>query len=312
MPATTSRARRPPRSRPGSGRAAPSSDSVGLSPVVPATTRPSEPFSTRWRASSLERVEVDRAVVVNGVTIAVSTRPSTYRRILRAVARFVLVHGAWHGGWCFEPAAARARAARPRGRGAGSAVRATSASTAARLRRADRAAAGRRRRRALARRADDPAGRGARTGLPRRAAAGRDVARCARETASAGSSATSSAGRTGRIADTAAAKMYPDCTRATSRLGLRAAAPTGAGRPRCRARSDAATSWSRPCATPRSIADWQLSRRRRARRAGVELDAGHSPFFTQPGRAGRPARVARLTAHVSARGASSRLGRVRE
>ena len=39
---------------------------------------------------------------MNGVTIAVSTRPSTYGRILRSVARFVLVHGAWHGGWCFE------------------------------------------------------------------------------------------------------------------------------------------------------------------------------------------------------------------
>ena len=36
------------------------------------------------------------------MTIAVRTRPSTSGRILRVVARFVLVHGAWHGGWCFE------------------------------------------------------------------------------------------------------------------------------------------------------------------------------------------------------------------
>ncbi len=37
--------------------------SVGDSPVVPATTRPSEPFSTRWTARCWKASEVDRAVL---------------------------------------------------------------------------------------------------------------------------------------------------------------------------------------------------------------------------------------------------------
>ena len=75
-------ARRPPRARRGRGRAARASVSVGLSPVVPATTTPSEPLSTRWRASALERLEVDRAVLAKrrhdrGQDVAEHLRDST-------------------------------------------------------------------------------------------------------------------------------------------------------------------------------------------------------------------------------------------
>ena len=41
-----------------------SSESVGDSPVVPATTRPCEPFSTRWRRQGAGRLEVERAVLL--------------------------------------------------------------------------------------------------------------------------------------------------------------------------------------------------------------------------------------------------------
>ena len=50
--------------------------SVGLSPVVPATTIPSEPLSTRWRASRWNASKSTAPSSPNGVTIAVSTLPS--------------------------------------------------------------------------------------------------------------------------------------------------------------------------------------------------------------------------------------------
>src|SRR5579862_8781177 len=51
--------------------------SVGLSPVVPATTIPSEPLSTRCTASRWNASKSTAPSVPNGVTIAVRTLPST-------------------------------------------------------------------------------------------------------------------------------------------------------------------------------------------------------------------------------------------
>ncbi len=53
--------------------------SVGLSPVVPATTTPSEPLSTRCRASAWNASKSTAPFSLNGVTIAVRTFPSTTR-----------------------------------------------------------------------------------------------------------------------------------------------------------------------------------------------------------------------------------------
>src|SRR5436189_669639 len=50
--------------------------SVGDSPVVPQTTSPSEPFSTRNVASSRNRSKSTAPSTRNGVTIAVITEPS--------------------------------------------------------------------------------------------------------------------------------------------------------------------------------------------------------------------------------------------
>src|SRR5215207_4707828 len=50
-----------------------SSDRVGASPVVPATTSPCEPFSTRWRASRRAAPRSSAPSASNGVTIAVIT-----------------------------------------------------------------------------------------------------------------------------------------------------------------------------------------------------------------------------------------------
>ena len=49
---------------------------VGPSPVVPLTTSPSLPRSTRWVASSSARARSSRPSASKGVTIAVSTRPN--------------------------------------------------------------------------------------------------------------------------------------------------------------------------------------------------------------------------------------------
>ena len=68
-----------------------SSESVGDSPVVPATTMPSEPFSTRWWASSAKRWKSTEPSSRNGVTIAVRTAPSIVSDDTSAVDRFVLV-----------------------------------------------------------------------------------------------------------------------------------------------------------------------------------------------------------------------------
>ena len=88
------------------------SERVGLSPVVPETTMPSEPCSTRCRASAWNASKSIDPSSWNGVTIAVRTLPSIRRLyvpprsgILTAMARFVLVHGAWHGAWCWREVA---------------------------------------------------------------------------------------------------------------------------------------------------------------------------------------------------------------
>ena len=49
---------------------------VGDSPVVPLTTRPSLPASTRWVASRGDSVESTAPSAVKGVTIAVSMWPN--------------------------------------------------------------------------------------------------------------------------------------------------------------------------------------------------------------------------------------------
>jgi hypothetical protein len=52
-----------------------SSVSVAASPVVPATTRPCEPFSSRWRAIATDASSFTLPSAENGVIMAVS-RPS--------------------------------------------------------------------------------------------------------------------------------------------------------------------------------------------------------------------------------------------
>ena len=48
----------------------------GASPVVPVTTRPSEPFSTRWPQSDRNASRSSEPSARNGVTTAVRTSPS--------------------------------------------------------------------------------------------------------------------------------------------------------------------------------------------------------------------------------------------
>src|SRR5205823_6962471 len=62
-----------------------SSQSVGLSPVVPATTTPSEPWSTRWVASSRNLSTLTEPSASNGVRIAVRTSPSTCRMLRQLI-----------------------------------------------------------------------------------------------------------------------------------------------------------------------------------------------------------------------------------
>ena len=52
-----------------------SSVSTGPSPVVPASTSPSLPWAASQRARRHRGVEVERALVVEGVTMAVTTAP---------------------------------------------------------------------------------------------------------------------------------------------------------------------------------------------------------------------------------------------
>src|SRR3954447_15120893 len=59
-----------------------SSLSVGASPVVPVTTSPSEPLSTRYRASARNASRSREPSDLNGVTIAVRTSPSKPRSML--------------------------------------------------------------------------------------------------------------------------------------------------------------------------------------------------------------------------------------
>ncbi len=56
------------------------SESVGDSPVVPETTSPSEPWSTRYAASSRNFSTFTDPSGWNGVTIAVRTSPSIESR----------------------------------------------------------------------------------------------------------------------------------------------------------------------------------------------------------------------------------------
>src|SRR5437016_1054476 len=61
--------------------------SVGASPVVPHTTTPSEPLSTRYVARSRNRSTSTEPSALNGVTIAVITEPSIRSPILRGKKR---------------------------------------------------------------------------------------------------------------------------------------------------------------------------------------------------------------------------------
>ena len=51
---------------------------------------------------ALERVEVDRLVLAERRDDRREDVPEHRMEDTRAMARFVLVHGAWHGGWCFR------------------------------------------------------------------------------------------------------------------------------------------------------------------------------------------------------------------
>ena len=182
------------------------------------------------------------------------------------MARFVLVHGAWHGAWCFAEVVDGARASAATTLDAVDLPCDEIGLTSARLRAADRPAAGRDRRRALA--------RGARRSRTSPRARGSISAGCCRSPdayatpspkASAASCATSSTAATGRDADTCCGVHVP---------GLHPRArPTGrsrsCGRRRRIARSDRRRSAtrrhrrSRRCRTPRS--DAELADRRPAR-----------------------------------------------
>ncbi len=76
MPATT--VQRSPTAEMTARRISPSSatEVVGASPVVPLTTMPSLPWSARWVATLATPSRSTLPSAVNGVTIAVSTRPN--------------------------------------------------------------------------------------------------------------------------------------------------------------------------------------------------------------------------------------------
>ena len=77
-PCSRSRAHRAPTSSSTASNSASfsSSVSVGPSPVVPASTSPSEPCSTRWRARAREASRSSEPSAANGVAIAVQMRPA--------------------------------------------------------------------------------------------------------------------------------------------------------------------------------------------------------------------------------------------
>ena len=68
---------------------------VGASPVVPLTTMPSLPWSTRWVATRATPSRSTPPSAVNGVTIAVSTRPKGAAGRLM-LSRLSMV-GLWRG-----------------------------------------------------------------------------------------------------------------------------------------------------------------------------------------------------------------------
>ena len=176
-----------------------SSVRFGLSPVVPATTIPSDPFSTRYRARRWNASKSIDSSSRNGVTIAVRMCPSIRWRILAAMARFVLVHGAWHGGWCFRRLADELEERGHEVDGSGSSVRRGRADAVDYARlvgpQPDAIVVGH----SLGG-FDDPADRRTYTRLPRRAVCrSRTSTRKRSRTVSAGSCATSSTGRTGRM-----------------------------------------------------------------------------------------------------------------
>src|SRR5688572_33148519 len=70
---------------------------VGASPVVPLTTRPSLPWSARWTATLATPSRSTLPSAVNGVTIAVSTRPNGAAGRLM-LSRLSIVHLLCGGG----------------------------------------------------------------------------------------------------------------------------------------------------------------------------------------------------------------------
>lgn len=83
-------------------------------------------------------------------------------------------------------------------------------------------------------------------------------------------------------ADTCAAFMYPDCTRERSDWAFAQLRPQARilGEPAAFGADDVVIATLRDAAID---ADWQIATARKHGARVIELDSGHSPFFTQPG-----------------------------
>ena len=197
------------------------------------------------------------------------------------MARFVLVHGAWHGGWCFRRVVGGTR--RPRHEVATpdlpcDEVGLTPVDYARVLGpQPDAVVVGH----SLGGLTIAHVEARARVYLAALPPLERRLRRLLRRRASAGSSATTSTAPTGRMRTRRPRGCTPTAP-ARSPTGPShnsAAGADPAGRP---ARSGATTSSSRRSGTQRSIRDWQVRTARAHGARVIELDAGHSPFLTQP------------------------------